>query len=140
MAYGDDMAERQNESIMRKAHKIFSENRELKSALAKFKNVLEEAAVTNVNLGQIIKLISENTTSQDEKKEIIARFGKEAKTVSQSKNLYETISRDLQKKNKMNIDEGKQYGVEGSKQINETQIYQSKDLLDSLDLMHRLCK
>ena len=24
--------------------------------------------------------------------------------------------------------------------INETQIYQSKDLLDSLDLMHRLCK
>ena len=128
------------ESIMRKANKIFAENKELKSALGKFKSVLEEAAVTNVNLGQIIKLISENTTSQDEKKEIISRFGKEAKTVEQSKNLYESISRDLQKKNKMNIDEGKQYGVEGSKQINETQIYQSKDLLDSLDLMHRLCK
>lgn len=128
------------ESVMRKANNIFAENKELKSALSKFKHVLEEAAVTNVNLGQIIKLISENTTSQDEKKEIIARFGKEAKTVEQSKNLYESISRDLQKKNKMNIDEGKQYGVEGSKQINETQIYQSKDLLDSLDLMHRLCK
>lgn len=128
------------ESVMRKANKIFAENKELKSALGKFKNVLEEAAVTNVNLGQIIKLISENTTSQDEKKEIIARFGKEAKTVEQSKNLYESISRDLQKKNTMNLDEGKQYGVEGSKQINETQIYQSKDLLDSLDLMHRLCK
>ena len=128
------------ESVMRKANKIFTENKELKSALGKFKNVLEEAAVTNVNLGQIIKLISENTTSQDEKKEIIARFGKEAKTVEQSKNLYESISRDLQKKNTMNLDEGKQYGVEGSKQINETQIYQSKDLLDSLDLMHRLCK
>lgn len=129
-----------NESIRRKANKIFKENKELKVALGKFKNVLEEAAVTNVNLGQIIKLISENTTSQDEKKEIIARFGKEAKTVEQSKNLYETISRDLQKNNKMNIEEGKQYNAEGSKQINETQIYQSKDLLDSLDLMHRLCK
>lgn len=128
------------ESVMRKANKIFAENKELKAALGKFKRVLEEAAVTNVNLGQIIKLISENTTSQDEKKEIIARFGKEAKTVEQSKNLYESISKDLQKKNKMNIDEGKQYGVEGSKQINETQIYQSKDLLNSLDLMHRLCK
>ena len=128
------------ESVMRKANKIFTENKELKSALGKFKNVLEEAAVTNVNLGQIIKLISENTTSQNEKKEIIARFGKEAKTVEQSKNLYESISRDLQKKNTMNLDEGKQYGVEGSKQINETQIYQSKDLLDSLDLMHRVCK
>ena len=129
-----------NEAIKRKANKIFKENKELKVALGKFKNVLEEAAVTNVNLGQIIKLISENTTSQDEKKEIIARFGKEAKTVEQSKNLYETISRDLQKNNKMNIEEGKQYNAEGSKQINETQIYQSKDLLDSLDLMHRLCK
>ena len=134
-SYGSEV-----ESVMRKANKIFAENKELKSALGKFKNVLEEAAVTNVNLGQIIKLISENTTSQNEKKEIIARFGKEAKTVEQSKNLYESISRDLQKKNTMNLDEGKQYGVEGSKQINETQIYQSKDLLDSLDLMHRLCK
>lgn len=136
----EENAEPQNETIMKKANKIFAENKELKIALGKFKKVLEEAAVTNVNLGQIIKLISENTTSQDEKKEIIARFGKEAKTVEQSKNLYESISRDLQKKNKMNLDEGKQYGVEGSKQINETQIYQSKDLLDSLDLMHRLCK
>ena len=138
-ASGND-DEQGNEVIRRKADKIFKENKELKVALGKFKKVLQEAAVTNVNLGQIIKLISENTTSQDEKKEIIARFGKEAKTVEQSKNLYESISNDLRKKNKMSIDEGNQYNVEGSKQINETQIYQSKDLLDSLDLMHRLCK
>lgn len=136
----EDGTEVTNESIRRKANKIFAENKELKNALGKFKNVLKEAAVTNVNLGQIIKLISENTTSQDEKKEIIARFGKEAKTVEQSKSLYESISRDLQKKGKLNINEDKQFGATASKQINETQIYQSQDLLESLDLMHKICK
>ena len=130
-----------NESkMMYKVEKILKENEELKSALGKFKSVLQEAAVTNVNLGQIIKLISENSTTKDEKKEIISRFGTEAKTIEQSKSLYESISRELKKNNKMSIDEDKQFTANGSKMINETQIYQSKDLLDSLDLMHRLCK
>ena len=104
------------------------------------KKVLEEAAVTNVNLGQIIKLISENSTTKDEKQEIIARFGKEAKTVEQSKQLYETISRELSKNNTMNINEEKQFTTNNSKMINETQIYKSQDVMESLDLMHRLCK
>ena len=133
-----------NESkMMSKVNKILKENEELKNALNKFKTVLQEAAVTNVNLGQIIKLISENSTTKAEKQEIIERFGKEAKTVEQSKSLYESISRELKKNNTnngINLNEGKQFTTNGSKMINETQIYQSKDLLDSLDLMHRLCK
>ena len=40
----------------------------------------------------------------------------------------------------MDINEDKQFTTNGSKMINEQQIYQSKDLLESLDLMHRLCK
>ena len=126
--------------MMDKVEKILKENEQLKSALNKFKSVLEEAAVTNINLGQIIKLISENSTTKEEKQEIIARFGKEAKTVEQSKSLYESISRDLKKNNTMNINEDKQFTTNGSKMINETQIYQSQDLMESLDLMHRLCK
>ena len=133
-----------NESkMMSKVNKILKENEELKAALGKFKTVLQEAAVTNVNLGQIIKLISENSTTKAEKQEIIERFGKEAKTVEQSKSLYESISRELKKNNtnaSVNLTEDKQFTTNGSKMINETQIYQSKDLLDSLDLMHRLCK
>ena len=88
-------------------------------------------------------MISENSTTKAEKQEIIERFGKEAKTVEQSKSLYESISRELKKNNTnngINLNEGKQFTTNGSKMINETQIYQSKDLLDSLDLMHRLCK
>lgn len=127
------------EGIIRKANKIFEENKQLKSALMQFKSTLEEAAVTNVNLGNIIKLVMENTTSNDEKKEIIARFGNEAKTVEASNTLFENISRDLKKKSKMNIDESKEYAVNENK-INETQIYRSNDILNSLDLMHRICK
>lgn len=129
--------------MLSKVNKILKENEELKNALNKFKTVLQEAAVTNVNLGQIIKLISENSTTKAEKQEIIARFGKEAKTVEQSKSLYESISRELKKNvntNNININEDKQFTTNGSKMINETQIYQSKDLMDSLDLMHRLCR
>ena len=127
------------EGVMRKANKIFNENKKLKNALMKFRGTLEEAAVTNVNLGNIIKLVMENATTKDEKKEIIARFGNEAKSIEASQNLYENISRDLKKKSKMDIDESREYGVE-NKQINETQIYRSNDILNSLDLMHRICK
>ena len=134
---GDDKT---NENFMRRANKALSENKELKTTLTDVMQSLKEAAVTNHNLAQIIKLISENSTSQDEKKEIISRFSKEAKTIEASKNLYESISRDLKKSNKMNITEDKSFTVEGSKKINETTIYKSPDMLDSLDLMHRMMK
>ena len=127
------------ENVIKKANAIFEENKALKNALKQFKATLEEAAVTNVNLGNIIKLVMENSTSMDEKKEIIARFGNEANTVEASRTLYESISRELQKKSKMNIDESKEYSVSDNK-INETQIYRSNDILNSLDLMHRICK
>ena len=129
-----------SESFMRRANKVLAENKELKATLTDVMTSLKEAAVTNHNLGMIIKLISENSTTHDEKKEIISRFSNEAKTVEASKNLYESISRDLQKSKKMNITEEASLTVEGSKKINETKIYQSPDVLDSLDLMHRMMK
>lgn len=129
-----------NESFMKRANKVLAENKELKATLIDVMSSLKEAAVTNHNLGMIIKLISENSTTQDEKKEIISRFSNEAKTVEASKNLYESISRDLKKSKKMNITEESSLTVEDSKKINETKIYQSPDVLDSLDLMHRMMK
>ena len=130
----------QVESIMRKVNKTLKENKELKSTLTNVMTSLKEAAVTNHNLAQIIKLISENSTTQDEKKEIIGRFAKEAKTIDASKSLYESISQDLKKSHKMNITEDKNLTVESSKKINETPIYKSQDIMESLDLMHRMMK
>ena len=129
-----------SENFIKRANRVLSENNELKSTLTNVMESLKDAAVTNHNLGMIIKLISENSTTQDEKKEIISRFSREAKTVEASKNLYESISNDLKKAKKMNITESNSLTVEGSKKINETKIYQSPDVLDSLDLMHRMMK
>jgi hypothetical protein len=92
-----------SESFIRRANKVLGENKELKSTLSDVMASLKEAAVTNHNLGMIIKLISENSTTKDEKMEIISRFSKEAKTVDASKALYESLSNDLKKAKKMNI-------------------------------------
>ena len=127
-----------NESFVKRANAVLAENKELKGALTDLMEQLKKVSVTNHNLAQIIKLISENTTSQDEKKEIINRFKNEGKTVEASAALYETISRELKKSNKMNITEEKNLTVESSKKINETPIYKSQDMLASLDLMHRM--
>lgn len=127
-----------SENLKKRINKTLKENKELKETLTGIMKSLKEAAVTNHNLAQIIKLISENATSQDEKKEIIARFAKEGKTIEASKNLYESINNDLKKSNKMNLTEDKNLTVESSKKINETPIYKSQDIMESLDLMHRM--
>lgn len=129
----------ESKEMLAKVNKILKENESLKNYLNKFKVVLSEAAVTNLNLGKIIKLISENTTTVVEKKEIIRRFG-EAKTVEQSNALYESISNELKKNPKANLTEDKQFTANGSQKINETEIYKSQDMINSLDLMHRICK
>lgn len=126
--------------VMAKVNSIISENNALKNALGQFKKTLKEAAVVNVNLGQIIKLLSENSTTAEEKKEIIARFGKQAKTVNESKALFETINKELKRRQTMNINEDKQFTATPNKMINETQIYSSKAVMNSLDLMSRICK
>ena len=128
------------ENTLRKVNKTLKENKELKETLNTVMTSLKEAAVTNHNLAQIIKLISENSTTKEEKEEIIRKFANEAKTIDASKTLYESISNDLKKTKKMNITEDKNLSVESSKKINETPIYKSQDIMESLDLMHRMMK
>jgi Asp-tRNA(Asn)/Glu-tRNA(Gln) amidotransferase B subunit len=125
---------------MKKVNKTLKENKELKETLNTVMASLKEAAVTNHNLAQIIKLISENSTTKEEKEEIIRKFANEAKTIDASKTLYESISNDLKKAKKMNITEDKNLSVESSKKINETPIYKSQDIMESLDLMHRMMR
>lgn len=128
------------ENLMRRVNKTLKENKELKDTLTTVMASLKEAAVTNHNLAQIIKLISENSTTKEEKEEIIRKFANEAKTIDASKTLYESISNDLKKAKKMNITEDKNLSVESSKKINETPIYKSQDIMESLDLMHRMMR
>lgn len=123
--------------ILSTAKEIQNENKELKSVLGKFKVALQEAVLVNVNLGNITKLMIENSTTQEEKQTIVERFSNEVKTVEQSKALYESIKRDFAKQNKTVVLE-RQMNVNGSSVINETKVYQSDEVKGVLDFMHRM--
>lgn len=133
----------QVESIMRKANAIFKENQELRKVAESIKGKLEEAIVVNSSLGNVIKLVTENSTTLDEKKEIIRRFDK-VKTINEGKNLYGVISEELKKSNKVNnTSENKlDNQLTESKKTNlvETTMYQSADLSATISLMERLNK
>lgn len=126
-----------NESKELKA--IKAENRELKKAVLELRKNLNEAYITNVNLGKITKLFLENTTSKAEKIDIVNRFSNEAKTVEQSKALYESIDRELKKvaTNPMSINESSKT-AKGTKELNENKVYNSNDLIKTIDLMNRV--
>lgn len=130
-----------SEDVKKKLNKIVKENQSLKAKLNDVTKMLQEAAVVNVNLGGIIKLITENSTTKDEKHDIVNRFTN-AHTVNESKALYESISKELQKKPQtvVNINEEKGFVNADSKTINESKFYQDENLMDSLGLMHKICK
>lgn len=130
-----------SEDIKRKANAIWEENKQLKKELLSIKESLKEAVVLNYNLGQITKLFTENTTTKEEKINIIKRFGNEANSVEDSKKLYESVSRELKKVNQLNGVNNIDKQLSESKNSNllvETPIYQSDDLTESLNLMKRL--
>lgn len=126
-----------NESKELKA--IKKENLELKKAVMELKKNLNEAYLTNVNLGKITKLFLENTTSKSEKTDIVSRFVNEAKTIEQSNTLYETISRELKKNNSnpMAITESSKT-ANGTKELNENKGYKSAEVLKTIDFMNRV--
>jgi hypothetical protein len=116
-----------------------AENKVLKEALLTIKGKLSEAYVTNVNLGKITKLFLENTTSQQEKVDIVNRFSNEAKTIEQSNALYESIKRELNKTTGSQIMVNEAMTTpNGSANINESKVYKSNDLLKTIDLMNRI--
>ena len=125
-----------NESRELKA--IKKENHELKKAVVELRKNLNEAYITNVNLGKITKLFLENTTSKAEKVDIVNRFANEANTVEKSKALYESISRELKKTNgkQMNLNETSKT-AKGTKELNEN-TYKSNEVLKTIDLMNRM--
>jgi len=127
------------DELVAEAKTLKKENRELKNAVIELKKSLNEAYVTNVNLGKITKLFLENTTSQKEKIEIVNRFSNEAKTIEQSQALYESIDKSLKsvKTNAININETSQT-ANGTKNLNENKVYQSNDLMKTIDLMKRV--
>jgi hypothetical protein len=127
-------AQKGYEEVVNENKKLKKDVKELKEAILAIKKNLNEAYVTNANLGKITKLFLENTTSQNEKIDIVNRFSNEAKTIEQSKALYESIKRELSKPT-ININESTK---NDSEMLNESKVYKSDDLMKTIDFMNRV--
>lgn len=141
-AMNDSNEEKVEEAIKRKANQVFLENKQLKEVASKIKDRLEESYLTNYNLGKIVKIITENTTTRDEKIAIVNRFS-EVKSIEESKRLYETITKELSTaKTTSNVENVLNGNINESRQwtpdVVETAMYRSEDLHDTLDLMERM--
>ena len=103
----------ENKVLKNKMSSIVSENETLKEdynkmvdALKQFRDKLNEVAVFNSNLTYSVRLFTENTTTKEEKLEIIKRFD-EVKTLKESKGVYKSLVKEISKKEpiKESIDE-----------------------------------
>lgn len=121
--------------IVAKAKAIQAENKQYRESLEKIKKSLYEAAVLNVNLGKLVDILVNETTTRDEKKSILSRFNN-VKTISEGKVLYDTIKHELNESKKASTPIVEKQFVANSNALNEAVIY-SKDN-PSLDLMSRM--
>lgn len=122
------------EALEKKIETALAENKQLKQTVAKVSKIMKEAVQVNVNLGHIVRLMVENSTTKEEKEDIIKRFNN-AKTNDEAKNLYESISSELKKTHSTIVTE-QATTVEGSNKINESKIYDEPNGV--LDMMKRM--
>lgn len=128
-----------NENIKRiveKAKAIQAENKQYKEAIDKIKVSLTEAAVLNVNLGKLVDILVNETTTRDEKKSILARFNN-VKTIKEGAELYNTIKVELNESKKSAAPIVEKQFAASDKSLNETTIY-SNGGNASLSLMERM--
>jgi hypothetical protein len=131
----------QLEKIMRKANEIFTENKQLKDIVSELKNQINEAIVINYNMGRVIKLVTENSTSKEEKMDIIKRFTN-ARTLQEGKNLFEQMDVELKNPNRLdkikNMMSKQLSESKGNTPVVETPMYQTDDLKETLSFMARM--
>ena len=125
------------EEIVESYKKMEAENNALKESLKATKKSLVEAAVLNVNLGKVVNLLVNETTTRDEKKSILSRFN-EVKTISEGTTLFNNIKRELNETKKGTITLDKSIVAESKNNLNETTFYSDRTKNPSLALMDRL--
>lgn len=129
-----------SESIKKKANQIFLENKQLKSLMGKLQSQVNEAIVVNQSLANVIKIINENATTVNEKKDILRRFN-ECTTREESNNLYSVISEELKREGKTHSNVAGTINSQLSESRDravETPMFKSQDLSDTLNFMSRL--
>ena len=130
-----------NESVAfkKKVNKLWEENKQMKSIIPELNKKLMESMVINASMGYIVRLVNENSTTSDEKKQISERFSK-VNTLEEGKKLYETISEELRRMNKRNdvnnlINSQLAEGKQNKQNLVETTMYKSEKVNETLDFM-----
>lgn len=122
------------ESLQKKIDAALLENKQLKETVAKVSKIMKEAVQVNVNLGHIVRLMVENSTTKAEKEDIVKRYNN-VKSNDEAKALYESISSELKKSHATIVTE-QTTTVEPSKKINESKIYDEPNSVR--DMMKRM--
>ncbi len=126
----------------KKVNKLWEENKQMKSIIPELNKKLTESIVINASMGYIVRLLNENSTTVDEKKQISERFAK-VNTLEEGKKLYETISNELKQINRSNgvngiMNQQLAEGKQTKKDLVETTMYKSEKVNEALDFMKRL--
>lgn len=104
--FGADVRKPANQGMKYKAgrhemneevEKLKKQNGEYRKALVLFKDKLNEVAVFNANLAYATRLFTENSTTKQEKLNILKRFDS-VSTLQESKNLFNSINTELSSK------------------------------------------
>ena len=102
-------------------------------ALKQFRQKLQEVAVFNSNLAHVVRLFTENTTTKEEKVDIVKRMD-EATTLKESKMMFKNINKELTGiQSKKTIKESVEAKVNktastGSSQITESKVFENPEL------------
>jgi len=83
-----------NQALAEEVESLRAKNDEYRKALNIFKDKLNEVAVFNSNLAYAVRLFTENSTTKQEKINILRRFDN-VETLKESKALYKTIKDEL---------------------------------------------
>jgi hypothetical protein len=131
---------RENKKLKEELSRLRNEKKELQEdqvkmvgALKDFRQKLHEVAVFNSNLTHVVRILTENTTTKQEKLNIVSRMD-EATSIKESKLLFKTITSELSNTGKKQLKETIENKVNkvsktGSKQtLTETKVYSHPDL------------
>jgi hypothetical protein len=121
------------ESLKAEKEELVENQEKMVDALKQFRQKLQEVAVFNSNLAHVVRLFTENTTTKEEKVDIVKRMD-EATTLKESKMMFKNINKELDGvKTKKTIKESVEAKVNktastGSSQITESKVYENPEL------------
>jgi hypothetical protein len=131
----------QKKAINEEVQNLKKQNAEYKKALVLFKEKLNEVAVFNANLAYATRLFTEHSTTKSEKLNILKRFDS-ISTITESKNLYNSINAELSTKKPVTESVAEKISStpssSSSEVLSESKVYEAPQFARMKDLMKKI--